>query len=101
MNAPAFTSGWRAERGETYVIRADDGGQIAIFNWLRGRYGMAGRRSDDEVTANLFVAAAAPDMHAVLATIMRLNHHEGLDAEGLRSLQRLAETALAKAEGRS
>ena len=58
---------WIADLGEAYRVRAQqDGGQVAIMMNLKGRHGLAGRRSGDEVAANAHLIAASPTMYDYL-----------------------------------
>ena len=58
---------WIADLGEAYRVRAQqDGGQVAIMMSLKGRHGLAGRRSGDEVAANARLIAASPTMYDYL-----------------------------------
>ena len=58
---------WIADLGEAYRVRAQqDGGQVAIMMNLKGRHGLAGRRSGDEVAANARLIAASPTMYDYL-----------------------------------
>jgi hypothetical protein len=58
---------WLAEFGECYCVRAQrDGGRVALITNLKGMFGMAGRRSEEESAANTLIIAAAPRMASVL-----------------------------------
>ena len=54
---------WVVEHGESLSIRdvATDS-RLCTLNWLKGRHGLAGRLSDEEVSANALAFAAAPDL---------------------------------------
>lgn len=43
---------WSVELAEVYSVRDAEDGRIAMLTNLRGRYGMGGRRSANEVVAN-------------------------------------------------
>lgn len=53
---------WNLNSGETYMVRGADEGPVCQPKWLRGRHGLGGRRTNDEVMANARLIAAAPDL---------------------------------------
>ena len=108
MTEAKYTPGpWTPEFGEAYRVRAkQDGGQVAIMMNLKGRHGLAGRRTGDEVAANARLIAAAPELlEALLSAKNTLvafkfqpgdaNCWEPHDEENLA----LVDAAIAKATG--
>jgi hypothetical protein len=70
MSAKHTPGPWRVEYGESLSIRSADDSRLATMNWLRGRHGLAGRLSDEEVAANALVFAAAPDLLEALKRLL-------------------------------
>lgn len=100
MNEAKHTPGpWTPEFGEAYRVRAQqDGGQVAIMMNLKGRHGLAGRRTGDEVAANAHLIAAAPCLLEALQEIVA-----AADGGGWAQLDATlanARAAVAKATGK-
>ena len=88
---------WTPEFGEAYRVRSQqDGGQIAIMMNLKGQFGLAGRRSGDEVAANARLIAAAPDLLEALEKIAQINPY---DTSSMGYVVSLARAAIVKATG--
>lgn len=63
MSKTAHTPGpWKADLGEAFHVREQDGGRIATLIFMDGPFGFNGRRNPDEVAANARLIAAAPDL---------------------------------------
>lgn len=88
---------WRVEFGESLSIRSADDSRLATMNWLRGRNGLGGRLSDEEVAANALVFAAAPALLAVLKEYVR-DFGDNEDADSKRMAEK-AHAAIRAAEG--
>jgi hypothetical protein len=110
MSAPKFTPGpWVADMsGECANVRHPDGGLIAQAAFLRGRMGWAGRRSADEVGANVRLMAAAPELLEALSAINDCISYSDtmqrwvlLGNERTRPALALVRAAIARAEGRT
>ncbi len=67
-NATHTPGPWTPDFGETYAVIAPDGGRIAISTNLKGRHGLAGRRTGNEVECNTRLIAAAPELLEALET---------------------------------
>lgn len=100
----AHTKGpWTVEYGESLAIRSADDSRLATMNWLRGRHGLAGRLSDEEVAANALVFAAAPDLLSIAKRWVALDaggwHPDRCAAD---KAQLIVDTlaAIAKSEGK-
>ena len=100
---------WLPEFGEAARVRAQqDGGQVAIMMNLKGQFGLAGRRTVEEVEANARLIAAAPDLLEALievtATLAWNAHgecralHEGPIMPSSQAVE-VAKVAIAKATG--
>ncbi|RYD38965.1 MAG: hypothetical protein EOP87_00075 [Verrucomicrobiaceae bacterium] len=73
----------------------------AVWVQREGQPKLAVSSLDADVAAeDAALIAAAPELLAVSAVIMRLDTDEGLDANGLWMLKELAAKAIAKAEGK-
>ena len=75
--------------GETYTIRAPDGGPIAQMKFLKGLHGVKGRRDADEVAATGRLFASAPRLRSALqraVAILRVN--EGWIGERMTPMDR-------------
>lgn len=86
---------WYADiDGECANVRHEDGGLIAQCTHLRGRHGLGGRRSAEEVAANARLFAAAPGLLAVARKALDAWTGDGppIDLDELRA-------AIAKATG--
>lgn len=100
MNEAKHTPGpWMPEFGEAYRVRAQqDGGQVAIMMNLKGRHGLAGRRTGNEVAANARLISSAPEMLDALQEIVA-----AADGSGWAQLDATlanARAAIAKATGK-
>lgn len=63
MSESKYTPGlWTVESDEGTIVRDCDGGAVCQLKYLRGRYGLNGRRTDEEVSANARLIAAAPEL---------------------------------------
>jgi hypothetical protein len=56
--------------GETCTVREHDGGIVCMMDWLKGPYGMKGKRPEVEVVATAKLFAAAPDLYRALETVL-------------------------------
>ena len=63
---------WRADFGEAFHIRPNDGCTLAQVTFLKGRGGLSGRRDAEEVAANARLIAAAPDLLEALEFLTTL-----------------------------
>lgn len=67
---------WVLMSSETYTVRAPDDGAICQLKWLRGQWGLGGRREEGEVMANARLIATAPAMLAELEWLYEKYHHD-------------------------
>ena len=102
MTAEKHTPGpWVVVSGESLSIRdvATDS-RLCTLHWLKGRGGLGGRFSDEEVTANALLFRAAPDMREALRKIAfePHGHPEATHAEVLEAVTQIARDVIAKTE---
>lgn len=101
----AHTPGpWIGDAGEVTGIRASDGGRICSLGWLRGRYGIAGRREESEVLANAALIAAAPELLDVLKAVdhtLCVHGHIDADTDLHEAIQRVIRKSISVMPDRS
>ncbi len=81
---------WKAHFEEAYFVTGPDLGRVAMMMNLKGKHGLAGRRSGEESAANCRLIAAAPDLLEALRSMLEDDDHD--------EAKRKARAAIAKAE---